>query len=91
MPSIARDLARLPLIVRCVVAGAGCACMVGGVIVAINVISSYAAANILPAMLFGMFEAAVFGGIIGSIVGLIVGVLAYITRGALRGAAHRSN
>jgi hypothetical protein len=81
-----------PLILRCVVIGAGCGCVIGGVFVTLDVVGNYSVADVVPAMLFGMAEAAVFGGIIGSVVGLIVGLLTYITRVAIRaGADHRSS
>ena len=89
MPSVGLGLSRLPLIQRCVVVGAGCACVIGGVVVAMNVISNYPAEDVVQAMLFGMIEVAVLGGILGSVIGLVVGVLAYLTRGAIRSVAHR--
>lgn len=83
------ELSRLPLILRCVVVGAACACVIVGVAVAINVISNYPTDHVVQVMLFGMFEAAVVGGILGSVLGLVVGVLAYLTRGAIRSVPHR--
>lgn len=81
---------RLSLIVRCVVCAAACACVICGLFVAVNVISDYPFADVVPAMLFGMFEAAVVGGMAGSLAGLLMGILAYLTRGAIRGMARRS-
>jgi hypothetical protein len=86
---IGRGLSRLPLILRCIVIGASCTGMITAVVTVINVIGDYPATDVVQAMLFGIIEAFVLGGVAGCVLGLVVGVLAYLTRSAMRNVAHR--
>jgi hypothetical protein len=63
--------------------------LIAAVVTVINVIGEYPADHVVQAMLFGIVEAFVLGGIAGCVLGLAVGVLAYVTRSAIRGVAHR--
>jgi hypothetical protein len=85
---IGRYLPPLPLIPRCIVVGAICTGMMAAVVTVINVMGDYPANDLVQAMLFGIIEAFVLGGVAGCVLGLVVGVLAYLTRSAMRGVTY---
>lgn len=75
-------LSGLPLILRFGVAGWLCASTLGTLFVVVNVIENYALADVIPAMVFGVFEAFFLVGIPGGCIGLVVGLIAYLARAA---------
>ncbi len=75
---------QLPLIVRCMVAGAVSGTVILEVIVVGNVISDYPLRDVAQAAVFGAFEAGVAGVIAGCCLGLVVGLAAYLLRGGMR-------
>ena len=86
---IARELSRLPLILRSVAIGAVCVAMIGVLVTVPRVVGEYSAKDVVQAALFGAVEASVLGAIVGAVLGLVVGVLAFLTRAVIRIAAHR--
>ena len=82
--AVADSLARLPLVLRCVVIGWLCAGTLGALYVMITVPGEYSLEDVVPAMLFGMAEAFVFAGLAGGCVALVAGLLAQVVRGTRR-------
>jgi hypothetical protein len=78
----------LSLIPRCIVIGTICAGTIAALVTVINVVGDYPASDVVQAMLFGIVEAYILGGVAGGVLGLLVGVVAYLTRGAMRGVTH---